>query len=120
MRSDCRYSAADRLTRKSQWSLLEPCLGNPSVLDLVNGDHIDLARTFWKHPRHDFLIDDQIGDGEPVDQTAEKVGLQEPRHMSFSYLSRSTGEQPRRKLVVLAVVGPPLHESVDISGVVGF
>ena len=92
------------------WSHLEPGFCDLAVLDLVDGNHVHLAGTVREGARDRLLIDHHVGDGDPLDKRAVQVRFLEAGNVALTDLRCSAGEQARGKLLVLAVVSPPLHE----------
>ena len=71
---------------KPGWPHLEPCLCDSAILNLVDGNHIHLARTVWEAARDRLLIDHHVGDGDALDELPVQVRFLEPGQVALANL----------------------------------
>jgi hypothetical protein len=111
--SELLWPSNSRLTK------LEPRAFDAITLHFVHRDEFDRADAFWKVPRDDFVIDDEIAHRRAAEEPCVQIGLLQANALSRAHSRSADREWRIRKIKLLNIVGVGRHERVNVSRVVG-
>jgi hypothetical protein len=80
---------------------------------------LDLAWTFGKSARHQFVIDHDIPRDDALDEPGVEIRLQESQGEAVVNLRRTAGQERSRMFELFGIGGVGGHDGLEISGVVG-